>query len=107
MILITGGAGFIGPHTLVELAAAGHKLLVLDNLCNSSKDVIQRVEQITGQSLGFIEGDICDSSLLDSLFPKHRFQAEMHFAGLKAVGESVAKPLLYYDNNVHGTQVLL
>ena len=107
MILITGGAGFIGPHTLVELAAAGHKLLVLDNLCNSSKDVIQRVEQITGQSLGFIEGDIRDSSLLDSLFQKHRFQAVMHFAGLKAVGESVAKPLLYYDNNVHGTQVLL
>lgn len=107
LILITGGAGFIGSHTLVDLAAAGHDLLVLDNLCNSSQDVIQSVENIIGKSLHFIAGDIRDRTLLDSLFEKYRFQAVIHFAGLKAVGESVANPLAYYDNNVYGTQVLL
>ncbi|GLR64376.1 UDP-glucose 4-epimerase GalE [Marinospirillum insulare] len=106
-ILITGGAGFIGSHTLVELAAAGYQLVVLDNLCNSTAGVLKKVEQITAQPMTFVEGDIRDKALLANLFSQHTFQAVVHFAGLKAVGESVAEPLLYYDNNVHGTQVLL
>ena len=106
-ILVTGGAGFIGSHTLVELAAAGHNLVVLDNLCNSTDKTLQQVEQITGKTISFVKGDIRDSKLLSQLFSQHTFQAVVHFAGLKAVGESVAEPLRYYDNNVHGTQVLL
>lgn len=107
MILVTGGTGFIGSHTLVELLEQGYELLALDNLCNSSVEVLQRVQRITGKSIQFVEGDIRDKALLDSLFLKYPFQAVIHFAGLKAVGESVVEPLLYYDNNVHGTQVLL
>lgn len=107
MILVTGGTGFIGSHTLVELLEQGYDLLALDNLCNSSIEVLQRVQRITAKSIQFVEGDIRDKALLDSLFLKYPFQAVIHFAGLKAVGESVAEPLLYYDNNVHGTQVLL
>lgn len=106
-ILVTGGAGFIGSHTLVELAAAGYNVLVLDNLCNSTDKTLQQVEQITGKTISFVKGDIRDSKLLSQLFSQHTFQAVVHFAGLKAVGESVAEPLRYYDNNVHGTQVLL
>lgn len=107
MILITGGAGFIGSHTCVELLAAGRDLVVLDNLCNSTADSLQRVEQIAGKSIAFVEGDIRDRALLDGLFTQYSFDAVIHFAGLKSVGESVAEPLRYYDNNVHGTQVLL
>ena len=106
-ILITGGAGFIGSHALVELVEAGFELLVLDNLCNSTITSLKSVEQIIGKPVAFVEGDIRDRALLDSLFAQHTFQAVVHFAGLKAVGESVAEPLLYYDNNVHGSQVLL
>ena len=107
MILVTGGAGFIGSHTTVALQQAGYQVLILDNLCNSNSLVLQRIEQITGVRPAFVEGDVRDGALLDSLFKKHRFSAVMHFAGLKAVGESVRLPLEYYDNNVNGSVQLL
>lgn len=107
MLLVTGGAGFIGSHTLVELAQAGYQLLVLDNLCNSQAQVLARVEQLTGQSIKFIQGDIRDAALLEQIFSQHSIQAVVHFAGLKAVGESTEDPLSYYSNNVYGSQVLL
>jgi UDP-glucose 4-epimerase len=103
MILVTGGAGYIGSHTVVELLNAGHDVVVLDNLSNSSSESLRRVEQITGKAATFVQGDIRDKSLLEQLFSDHAISAVMHFAGLKAVGESVAKPQLYYDNNVVGT----
>lgn len=106
-ILVTGGAGYIGSHTLVELFAAGYEPLVLDNLCNSSRESLARVEQITGHQVSFIQGDIRDAALLEQVFAEHSVRAVVHFAGLKAVGESVEQPLSYYDNNVHGSQVLL
>jgi len=106
-ILVTGGTGFIGSHTCVELIDAGHDVVVLDNLCNSEATVIQRVGQICGCEPLFVEGDIRDMELLDSLFTRYKFSAVLHFAGLKAVGESVKKPQTYYDNNVLGTSVLL
>jgi UDP-glucose 4-epimerase len=106
-VLVTGGAGFIGSHACVELQAAGHALVVLDNLCNSKADVISRVSQITGQPITFIEGDVRDAALLARVFRDHPIDAVIHFAGLKAVGESVEKPLDYFDNNVGGTLTLL
>lgn len=106
-ILVTGGAGFIGSHTLVELLNAGFEVLVLDNLCNSNAESLNRVEQITGKSVPFIQGDIRDAALLKSIFAEHKISAVVHFAGLKAVGESVQEPLKYYSNNVHGSEVLL
>lgn len=105
-ILVTGGAGYIGSHTLVELINAGFTPVVLDNLCNSSALSLKRVEQITGKAVPFIQGDIRDAALLGKLFSEHNIEAVVHFAGLKAVGESVREPLKYYDNNVHGSQVL-
>lgn len=106
-ILVTGGAGYIGSHTLVELLNDGQQVLVLDNLCNASKESLNRVANITGKQPAFIEGDIRDAALLDKLFSEHNIKAVVHFAGLKAVGESVAQPLRYYDNNVNGTLVLV
>ena len=106
-ILVTGGAGYIGSHTLIELIAAGFTPVVYDNLSNSSPASLARVQQIVGQSIEFIEGDILDTPLLAKTFAAHDFTAVMHFAGLKAVGESVAKPLWYYQNNVAGTLNLL
>ncbi|MGV6830372.1 MAG: UDP-glucose 4-epimerase GalE [bacterium] len=106
-ILVTGGAGYIGSHTLVELSEAGLEFIVYDNLSNSSKEALRRVEQITGKPINFIEGDIRDSAKLDSLFKEFSIDSVIHFAGLKAVGESVEKPLEYYDNNVVGTLRLL
>lgn len=106
-ILVTGGAGYIGSHTCVELLAAGDKVIILDNLCNSRKVAVERVERITGKQATFVEGDIRDEALLDRLLAEHPIDATIHFAGLKAVGESVAKPLSYYDNNVAGTVNLL
>ena len=106
-ILVTGGAGYIGSHTLIELIAAGFTPLVYDNLSNSSPASLARVQQIVGQSIEFIEGDILDTQLLAKTFAAHDFTAVIHFAGLKAVGESVAKPLWYYQNNVAGTLNLL
>ena len=107
MILLTGGAGYIGSHTAVSLLDAGHEVVVLDNLCNSSRLALERIATICGTAPGFVEGDVRDAALLDRLFAEHPIRAVMHFAGLKAVGESVEKPLEYYDNNVRGTLELL
>ena len=106
-ILVTGGAGYIGSHTCVELLEAGYQVLVLDNLSNASRESLRRVRKITGQPLEFVEGDIRSLSDLHALFAKYRVEAVVHFAGLKAVGESVAQPLRYYQNNVTGTLNLL
>lgn len=105
-ILVTGGAGYIGSHTVLQLLETNHRVIVLDNLCNSSKEALKRVEELTAKTLTFVEGDIRDSKALDKLFAEHQVDAVIHFAGLKAVGESVAKPLMYYDNNVNGSLVL-
>lgn len=106
-ILITGGTGFIGSHTCVSLAQAGHELVILDNLCNSRADVIDRLATLCGKRPAFVQGDVRDADTLDRLFAKQSINAVMHFAGLKAVGESSEKPLEYYDNNVTGTLQLL
>lgn len=105
-VLVTGGAGYIGSHTVVELLQAGHDVMVLDNLCNSSAESLLRVELITGRRPVFVEGDVRDAALLIRLFATTQIDVVMHFAGLKAVGESVAMPLAYYDNNVGGTLAL-
>ena len=106
-VLVTGGAGYIGSHACLVLLEAGYEVIVLDNLCNSSAEAMERVQEITGRALSFVEGDIRDRSTLDQLFASNNVAAVMHFAGLKAVGESVSKPLEYYDNNVVGTLRLL
>lgn len=106
-ILVTGGAGYIGSHTTVELLQNGYDVIVLDNLVNSSATAIKRVEKITGKSTIFYEADIRDEQMLDKLFEKHNIDAVIHFAGLKAVGESVNKPLEYYDANVVGSLKLI
>jgi len=106
-ILITGGTGFIGSHTCVALAQAGYELVVLDNLCNSRADVIDRLSTLCGTRPAFVEGDVRDAATLDRLFSNHKINAVIHFAGLKAVGESSEKPLYYYDNNIAGTLQLL
>ena len=105
-ILVTGGAGYIGSHTCIELINAGYDVVVVDNLCNSSKESLKRVEKIVGQEVPFYEADIRDAKALEDIFAKEDISAVIHFAGLKAVGESVAKPLEYYDNNIAGTLVL-
>lgn len=106
-ILVTGGAGYIGSHTVLELLATGQEVIVVDNLCNSSQESLTRVAQITGRQCTFYQGDILDKHFLDSVFAKHEIDSVIHFAGLKAVGESVAKPVSYYQNNVQGTLTLL
>jgi len=105
-ILVTGGAGYIGSHTIVELLNSGQEVVVLDNLSNSSKEALRRVEQITGKSVDFYQGDVLDAGMLEQVFTNHNISSVIHFAGLKAVGESVAQPLKYYENNVIGTIVL-
>lgn len=105
-ILVTGGTGYIGSHTAVELLAAGHDIFVIDNLSNSKAAVLDRVERIAGRRPGFAQMDIRDRPALRKLFTDQRFDAVIHFAGLKAVGESVEKPLTYYDNNVSGSVTL-
>jgi len=105
-ILVTGGAGFIGSHTCVALAAAGYAPLVLDNFCNSDARVFERLARIIGSAPRFVEGDVRDRALLDRLFAEQPIAGVIHFAGLKSVGDSVADPLAYYDNNVHGSFVL-
>jgi len=102
-ILVTGGAGYIGSHTCVELLNAGHEVVVLDNLCNSAAESLNRVQQLTQKSLTFIQGDIRDAQLLDQVFQQHSIDAVIHFAGLKAVGESQQIPLAYFDNNIAGS----
>lgn len=106
-ILITGGAGYIGSHTLVELANANYDFIVYDNLSNSSQESLKRVEKIIGKSITFINGDIRDTQKLKEVFSSHTISSVIHFAGLKAVGQSVEQPLEYYDNNVLGTLRLL
>lgn len=106
-VLVTGGTGYIGSHTTLTLLRTGFDVVVLDNLCNSSVESLKRVANIAGREPVFIEGDVRDSTVLNRLFVNHSVSAVLHFAGLKAVGQSVSQPLCYYDNNMHGTQVLL
>lgn len=106
VVLITGGAGYIGSHTCVELLKAGHEVVVFDNLCNSKASVLDRIGQITGRKPMFVEGDVRDGAALDRIFSRYSVGAVMHFAGLKVVGESITHPLDYYDNNVRGSMVL-
>lgn len=106
-ILITGGMGYIGSHTCVQMIAAGMTPIMVDNLCNAKAEVLNRIEALTGVRPAFYQGDIRDEAFLDSVFAQHHVQAVIHFAGLKAVGESVSKPIEYYDNNVNGTLVLV
>ena len=106
-ILVTGGTGFIGSHTLIELIAEGHAVAVVDNLSNSNPEALRRVESITGQAVPFYKVDIRDREGLSRVFALHNFDCCIHFAGLKAVGESVVKPWEYYENNINGTLVLL
>ena len=105
-VLVTGGAGYIGSHTVILLIEAGYEIVIFDNFCNASKEAIKRVEKIVGQEITTIEGDVRNKNDLHSVFDTHNIEAVIHFAGLKAVGESVEKPLKYYDNNVNGTAVL-
>ncbi|MBF7072213.1 UDP-glucose 4-epimerase GalE [Glaciecola sp. MH2013] len=102
-ILVTGGTGYIGSHTVLQLLEAGQNVIILDNFANSSDESLKRVEKITGKSAVLYEGDIRDSSILNRIFSEHQIDGVIHFAGLKAVGESVEKPLMYYENNVYGT----
>ena len=106
-ILVTGGAGYIGSHTCVELLERDYQVIVVDNLCNSNKESLNRVEQITGKAVTFYELDLLDKPALDQVFQKHAIDAVIHFAGLKAVGESTQIPLTYYHNNLTGTLLLL
>lgn len=106
-ILVTGGAGYIGSHTCIELLDANHKVIVLDNLSNSSEESLRRVQQLTGKTLTFIEGDIRNSDDLNAIFANHAIDAVIHFAGLKAVGESQKIPLAYFDNNISGSVTLV
>ena len=97
-ILVTGGAGFIGSHTCVELLESGYEVVIIDNLCNSNPKSMERVQELTGKTMTFYEGDVRDADLLRKIFAEHEISAVIHFAGLKAVGESVAQPWRYYDN---------
>lgn len=106
MILVTGGTGYIGSHTVVELMLAGLEVLIVDNFCNSKATVLERIERIAGRRPGFVEADVRDREAMRALFADYRFDAVIHFAGLKSVGESVAQPLRYYDNNIQGSLVL-
>jgi len=106
-ILVTGGAGYIGSHTLVSLLDSNYEVVVYDNLINGSMEAINRVEKITGKQIEFVQGDITDKNLLDDLFASFTIDAVMHFACLKAVGESTELPLMYYHNNVYGSLCLL
>ena len=107
-ILVSGGAGYIGSHTCVELLNAGYEVVVADNLCNASEEALRRVERITGKTVSFVKAELCHEDEVEALFAKYPdISAVIHFAGLKAVGESVAKPLEYYSNNLISTLYLL
>ena len=106
-ILITGGAGYIGSHTALELLNEGYEVVVYDNLSNSSKESIKRVEELTGKTIAFYEGDVLDEASLEKMFKEEKVDAVIHCAALKAVGESVQKPLEYYHNNITGTLSLM
>lgn len=102
-ILVTGGLGYIGSHTVVELLNDNYEVVVIDNLSNSSRDVVDKIKQITGKDIVFYENDVCDSEALEKIFTEHSIDAVMHFAGYKAVGESVREPIMYYENNLVST----
>lgn len=106
-ILVTGGTGFIGSHTCVELLDSGYDVVIIDNLSNSKKEVVGYIESITGKKVSFYEGDVCDKEILRTIFNENEIDAIIHFAGYKAVGESVEKPLMYYRNNLDSTLSLL
>lgn len=106
-ILVTGGAGYIGSHTCVELLKAGYEVIVIDNLVNSKEESITRIREITGKPLVFYKADLLDKQAINEIFKSKSIEAVMHFAGFKAVGESVALPLRYYHNNIAGTLTLL
>ena len=106
-IAVIGGAGYIGSHTIIELYKAGHSVVAVDNLVNSCDESLRRVAEIIGQPVPFIKADARDAAAMDKIFKENHFDACIHFAGLKAVGESVAKPLEYYENNMNATFVLL
>ena len=106
-VLVTGGAGFIGSHTVLELLEAGYEVVVVDNLCNAREESLRRVKQLTGKEIAFYNLDVRNREDLRAVFAAHKIDWVIHFAGLKAVGESVKKPLLYYDNNLISTLVLL
>ena len=106
-ILLTGGAGYIGSHTCVELLNAGYDVVVVDNYVNSQPEALRRVETITGKKVTAYEADVCDKAAMDAIFAKEKIEAVIHFAGLKAVGESVAEPLMYYRNNLDSTLTLV
>ena len=105
-VLVTGGAGYIGSHTCLELLQEGYEVVVIDNLCNSNPKSLDRVRELTGKTLKFYEGDVRDEALLQKIFRENEIGCVIHFAGLKAVGESVAMPWQYYDNNLNSTLVL-
>ena len=105
-ILVTGGTGFIGSHTCVELSNEGNEVVIIDNLYNSQADVVEKIEEITKKSVKFYEGDCCDEAVLEKIFSDHNIDAVIHFAGYKAVGESVQKPIMYYENNLMSTLAL-
>ena len=106
-VLVTGGTGYIGSHTCVELLNEGYEVIIIDNLVNSKKDVVNKIEEITGKSVKFYEGDLRNKELLNNIFDENNIDSVIHFAGLKAVGESVKEPLLYYSNNIDSTLSLL
>ena len=106
-VLVTGGSGYIGSHTCVQLLQNGHDVIILDNLCNSKRSVLPVIERLGGKQPTFVEGDIRNEALMTEILHDHAIDTVIHFAGLKAVGESVAKPLEYYDNNVNGTLRLI
>lgn len=105
-ILVTGGTGYIGSHTCVELLNAGYEVVIIDNLYNSKLEVVDKIEQLTNKKFAFYENDVCDEEAVRRVFTDHKIDAVIHFAGYKAVGESVAKPLMYYQNNIDSTIVL-
>lgn len=105
-ILVTGGAGYIGSHTCIELIQAGHQVVIVDNFCNSKASVLERIKEISGKTFVFCEADIRDANAMDNIFTQNKIDAVIHFAGLKAVGESVSLPISYYDNNIVGSLVL-
>ena len=102
-VLLAGGAGYIGSHTCVELINAGHDVVIADNFSNSCPEAVARVEEITGRKIPLYEADVCDKTAVDKIFSENKIDAVIHFAGLKAVGESCQKPIEYYDNNIGGT----
>ena len=106
-VLLAGGAGYIGSHTCVELLKAGHSAVIADNFSNSCPEAVKRVEEITGAKIPLYEADVCDKVAVETIFAENKIDAVIHFAGLKAVGESVEKPLLYYRNNIDATLTLL